>query len=460
MAEITKFQFATLENLTLMKSLMDAETLKAIDEKVSPAIKTVSQSADKLKIYFYTKEAPVQESEAAFSVTLPAPVDISGKADKVANATSGNFAGLDANGNLTDSGKKAADFEAAGAATNAKTELLKLIGSIPSGSEAKTIIDYIQQVVADGGYDDSAVRSLIAGVQAAVDKLNGTGDGSVAKAVATLKTDLESKIGTLSTLNTAAKSNLVSAVNELLSKVTALETSSDVTIDTTTTTSGMSKSYTIKQGDTTVGTIDIPKDMVVKSGTVVKNPEGQPAGTYIELTLANAASDKIYVNVGTLVDIYVAEASAAKIQLSINPSTRVISGTIVAGSVTATELAANAVTTTKIADGNVTLAKLEQSIRTSLGKADTAVQKVITGTANGTISVDGTNVAVKGLGSAAYANTSAFDAAGSAKALADGAVKTNTTSIATNTAKITALENKVGSGFEPISEESIRALFS
>ena len=32
------------------------------------------------------------------------------KADKVANATNGNFAGLDANGNLTDSGKKASDF--------------------------------------------------------------------------------------------------------------------------------------------------------------------------------------------------------------------------------------------------------------------------------------------------------------------------------------------------------------
>ena len=31
-------------------------------------------------------------------------VDISGKTDKVANATNGNFAGLDANGNLTDSG--------------------------------------------------------------------------------------------------------------------------------------------------------------------------------------------------------------------------------------------------------------------------------------------------------------------------------------------------------------------
>lgn len=33
------------------------------------------------------------------------------KADKVSGATSGNFAGLDANGNLTDSGKKAADFK-------------------------------------------------------------------------------------------------------------------------------------------------------------------------------------------------------------------------------------------------------------------------------------------------------------------------------------------------------------
>ena len=32
------------------------------------------------------------------------------KADKVANATNGNFAGLDANGNLVDSGKKASDF--------------------------------------------------------------------------------------------------------------------------------------------------------------------------------------------------------------------------------------------------------------------------------------------------------------------------------------------------------------
>jgi hypothetical protein len=47
-------------------------------------------------------------------------------------------------------------------------------------------------------------------------------------------------------------------------------------------------------------------------------------------------------------------------------------------------------------------------------KADTAVQEVKTGTENGTIAVDGTNVAVKGLGTAAYAATGDFDAAGAA----------------------------------------------
>ena len=46
--------------------------------------------------------------------------------------------------------------------------------------------------------------------------------------------------------------------------------------------------------------------------------------------------------------------------------------------------------------------------------ADTAVQSVVTGTENGTIEVDGTNVPVKGLGSAAYKADTAFDPAGAA----------------------------------------------
>lgn len=60
-------------------------------------------------------------------------VNISGKADKVKNATAGNFAALDESGNLTDSGKKPADFVAAETGkrlmTNAEGEKLKGISA-------------------------------------------------------------------------------------------------------------------------------------------------------------------------------------------------------------------------------------------------------------------------------------------------------------------------------------------
>ena len=51
---------------------------------------------------------------------------------------------------------------------------------------------------------------------------------------------------------------------------------------------------------------------------------------------------------------------------------------------------------------------LDSSVQTSLGKADTALQThqtITTGSANGTIAVGGTDVAVKGLGSLAYKNS-------------------------------------------------------
>lgn len=59
-------------------------------------------------------------------------------------------------------------------------------------------------------------------------------------------------------------------------------------------------------------------------------------------------------------------------------------------------------------------------------KADTAVQSVVTGSANGTIAVDGADVAVKGLGTAAFEAKEAFDAAGAAGAVLGTAVDTAT----------------------------------
>ena len=271
--------------------------------------------------------------------------------------------------------------------------------------------------------------------------LTGTGDGSVSKMVADAKKELEDKIGDLATLNTTEKGTVVGAINELQKSVANNQKAGEVTL-VGADAEGLAKQYTLKQGDKTLGTIDIPKDMVVSSGKVVVNPTGQPAGTYIEITLANTTNDKIYVNVGTLVDIYTAAQKATQIQLAIDSSTREISATIVAESVTSAELAADAVVTAKIADGNVTKVKLATDVQASLEKADSAVQKadVVTGDTNGTIKVQDKEVPVAGLKSAAYEDSSAFDAAGAADAVDkklagyktsnDAAVKKNTDDIA------------------------------
>lgn len=261
-------------------------------------------------------------------------------------------------------------------------------------------------------------------------------------------------LGTFKTLQDADHATKIAT-----SKTEAVD-ASKVTVETATTTEGYAKSYTIKQNNVSVAVIDIPKDMVVSSGKVVVNPEGQAEGTYLELTLANATNDKIYINVGTLVDIYVAESDATQVQITIDPSTREISANIVAGSITATELATKSVTRTKVADGAIDLSKVDSAIADSLGRADSAIQNIEAGTTNGTITVDGESIAIKGLDTAAYAKTTDFDAAGTAEtkvnALATGAVATNTTDIATLRTKIDNLE---ASAIEAISIEDINSLF-
>lgn len=252
--------------------------------------------------------------------------------------------------------------------------------------------------------------------------------------------------GNLTDLTTEAKSSLVAAINELDAAIDANAAAAAVTIDSETTTTGMLKSYTVKQGGKQIGVIDIPKDMVVKSGEVVVNPEGKTAGTYIVLTLANATEDKIYVNVGTLVDIYTAKANAAKVQLTINPATREISADIVAGSIGAADLAANAITTDKITDKNVTKAKLADDVQASLGKADSAVQTIAESTINGSILVDGKEVAVHGLGSAAYANTDDFDAVGSAATAESNAKKYTDEEIKKLNADVSSAAVEAGKG--------------
>lgn len=244
---------------------------------------------------------------------------------------------------------------------------------------------------------------------------------TVAKALESYKTSndarvkkVEDNIGDITTF-TEVGTTVSAAIKKLATDIKTAQSAGAVTVSTETTTEGMSKSYTFSQNGKQITVIDIPKDMVVSSGEVVKDPEGQEPGTYICLTLANATQDKIYINVAGLVDIYTPAAGATEVQLALGGTNgHEFSATLVDGGVSTDKIADAAVTTGKIADKNVTKAKLEQAIQDSLGKADSAVQTVAEGTVNGEILVDGEAVKVHGLGSAAYQNSDAFDGAGTA----------------------------------------------
>lgn len=92
-------------------------------------------------------------------------------------------------------------------------------------------------------------------------------------------------------------------------------------------------------------------------------------------------------------------------------------------------------------------------------KADSAVQQadVVSGTGNGTISVKGTDVPVKGLKSAAYTDSAAYEKAGSVSALEKGQVATNKNDITAIKGRLDTLE---GVSYVEISEEEILALFA
>lgn len=142
----------------------------------------------------------------------------------------------------------------------------------------------------------------------------------------------------------------------------------------------------------------------VKTVTVANSPySGAAVGDkYIEITLANAANDKLYIPANALVE-YVTSGSSN-------------------GDMIVVSVSGDHKVTATITDGTVTKAKLASGVQTSLGLADSAVQSIATGTTNGTISVDGTEVAVAGLGTAAYTASTAY-ATSAQGALADSAVQ-------------------------------------
>lgn len=309
-----------------------------------------------------------------------------------------------------------------------------VIGTKPADATSTTVYGYIDEAIAKVAGDDSVLAqqveantaaigeaaaegkeatglikattdnaAAIAKNTAAIATLNGTVEevGSVAKAIADAKTDIRGNVtadyDTLGKIESKIKGNAISVEVDADGTDTAIKT------------------YTFYAGDKTetnkLVTIDIPKDLVVTSGTVGTVTEAdkpyagaQVGDAYIDLAIANQ-DEHIYIPAKNLVDVYTAATNATEVQLTVGAD-NVISAALVDGGIT----------TAKIANEAVTYEKLSSTVQDSLDAADTAIQSIKTSNetdsnAKGTIVVDGVAIAVKGLASAAFADADSFASA-------------------------------------------------
>ena len=158
--------------------------------------------------------------------------------------------------------------------------ILDIEGSASDVQELSGAIDSINSIIGDG-ISDMTLTDAINDVNARLGA-GFTAENTVAKALADLRTEL----------------------------VAALTISLDVA---GTPTAGYLKTYILSQGISEIGRIDIPKDLVVTSGslvhgtwngdTFIEDPQGKDAA--IKLIIANQ-EQPVYINTKDLVDYYTA----------------------------------------------------------------------------------------------------------------------------------------------------------
>lgn len=334
----------------------------------------------------------------------------------------------------------------------------------------KAIVDYVTSCIAD--QDLSAITDRIDTLESKMNVVQGTGEGSITKALndaksyadglAATKADLEhdhtladvTDAGALAALNEVSEDELEAG---LAAKINGK-------VDTTTLTSNYyDKTATDSAIATAVANAGHLKREIVEALPEVEEAdehtiymvgtgEGDAESAYEEYMLINGAFELIGTSqvdltgyatetfvTGKIAELdfadtavanqYVTEVDQTDGKISVQRATLPV--------YSVTESAANGKISVNGADvavhGLGSAAYTESSAYATAAqgaKADSAVQDVTEGSANGTIAVDGSDVKVHGLGSAAYADTTAFDAAGTAEEMLAEAKEYTDTQIA------------------------------
>jgi hypothetical protein len=325
----------------------------------------------------------------------PAPVDTTAvwyvKADLESYAATGATAYVGQILTLVEGGKCEAYM-----ISNEAGTLIKLASTTASGDLASDVAALQTQVTDLISRADMVTTNLHKEIEGVLAIANAK-VASVAAEDASVVVGGTATMPTVKVALSASEGNALTLETDGLKVVVPDVTHPEYKLAAATTTTGMLKSYKLtKDGADVDGSIviDIPKDMVVKSGSVATYsagnlPEGvAEAGTYIVIVLSN--DDTLYIKANGLVDVYGGAVASDKIiTVNVDPATKTITATI--------------------ADGSVTKAKLVKAVQDSLALADSAVQTVASGTDNGTIAVDGKDVAVTGLKDAAFATVESIN---------------------------------------------------
>ena len=280
--------------------------------------------------------------------------------------------------------------------SNEAGTLVKLAATTASGDLAADVLTLQGQVadlISKVGTAAQGESTPATGLYALIDEVKALAEGKVASVGATDTSVVVGGTATAPTIKVQISKdsdNALSLATDGLKVVVPDVTHPEYSIVEDKTSADYSAVYHLTKDGVNVGAaINIPKDMVVKSGTVETNPEGKPVGTYLVLTLANATEDKIYINVGDLIEYVTAgDSPDGMVIVSISDDHKV---------------------TATLGNASITEAKLAKAVTDKLAKAVSAVQSVTTSTTNGNISVDGTDVPVHGLQDAAYATVASLN---------------------------------------------------
>lgn len=182
MADTMNLKFLDLAGL----QAYDAKLKGYVDGKDALSLKGLALSEDGKKLLAF-KDLPIEGATAAYEIELP-ETDISGLLEKFNAATAGNVVTVAADGKtIVDSGVAMSDVATKSEVTEVKTKaeaLEALVGVIPEGYEAQTIVAYIKEVadaIIANGYDDTELKARVKANEEALGLLNGavTVEGSV-----------------------------------------------------------------------------------------------------------------------------------------------------------------------------------------------------------------------------------------------------------------------------------------